>query len=395
MIRHASAIIKEPYLLVVNTPLYRVGETWWADPLWQKDLLLHLDEIDDFTVFCPVHDAPPPKNWVKCFHPRLKIIPVWPLTRASVLCIPLLLLKMDRAIRKGFIVHTGMAGWPYALGWFGVPLARLRGRNVLVNIESSFWRIAKGETASLRRRLFARIREAYSRACVNAADASFFTTEAYRTSLATKPRGPTHVLHPSWVDLDQILSVGEAAQRWSMKSRRLLFAGRLTEEKGIRVLIAAIEKSNAAIDIVGVGKLTAECKAVADRFADRVRLLDPVPHGVPFSTLLDGYQAVVIPTISDEQPRIIFDAFARGVPVIASGTSGHSEFISHMDNGLIVKLGDAAALAATMDWATFHGAELQRMGMKALEPMKLRTHQAMHRERAEAIVKSFGLETTA
>jgi glycosyltransferase involved in cell wall biosynthesis len=111
--------------------------------------------------------------------------------------------------------------------------------------------------------------------------------------------------------------------------------------------------------------------------------------------LLDGYQAVVIPTISDEQPRIIFDAHARGVPVIASGTSGHTEFIGHMDNGLIVKPGDVDALAAAMDWATSHGAALQSMGLKGLEPMTVHTHQAMHRQRAEAIVKSFGLDAEA
>lgn len=391
MIQHPATMIKEPYLLIVGAPLYRVGKTWRADPLWQKDLLLHLDEIDDLTVFCPVYDTAPPENWVECFHPRLKVTPIWPLTKASILRIPFLLVKMDKAIRKTSIVHTGMAGWPYALGWFAVPLARLRRRNVMVIIESSFWRVTKGEAVSLRRRLFSRIREAYSRACVNAADASFFTTEAYRTSLATKPRGPTHVFRATWVDPNQILSVDEAMQRWSMKSPRLLFAGRLTKEKGVRVLIAAIEKSNAAVDIVGAGELAAECRAVADRFPDRVRFLDPVPYGTSFSALLDAYMAVVVPTISDEQPRIIFDSHARAVPVIASGTTGHTEFVGHMENGLIVKPGDIDALAAAMEWAASNRPELQRMGLKGLEPMPLRTHQAMHRQRAEAIVASFGL----
>ncbi|MDB5686623.1 MAG: hypothetical protein JWR77_1212, partial [Rhizorhabdus sp.] len=346
-----TTIIKDPYLLTIGLPLCRSGDRWWADPLWQKDLLLHLDEIEDLTLFCPVIDGPPPADWVDCTHKRLKVDPIWPIDKRSILRIPALIGRLDRAIRKAAIVHTAVAGWPYSLSWFAVPLARLRRRHLVVITESSFWRISEGEKAPLRRRIAAAVQEALSRACVNAAGISFFTTDAYRQSLATRPRGPTHVLRASWVDPDQIVSAQEAERIWSAKSPRLLFAGRLTEAKGVRILLDAIERSSASVDIVGGGDLAAECRAVAGRFPGRVRFLDPVSYGAAFSALVDEYRAVIVPSLSDEQPRIIFDAFARAIPVIASGTTGHSDLVHHMDNGLIVAPGDAGALAAAMDWA--------------------------------------------
>ena len=49
---------------------------------------------------------------------------------------------------------------------------------------------------------------------------------------------------------------------------RLLFAGRLTEEKGVRVLLEALrlvnnEGLNVELDILGAGELRDECQRVA------------------------------------------------------------------------------------------------------------------------------------
>jgi hypothetical protein len=40
----------------------------------------------------------------------------------------------------------------------------------------------------------------------------------------------------------------------------------------------------------------------------------------PFLSLLRGFDGALVPSLSDEQPRILYDAFSQAVPVIGSAT---------------------------------------------------------------------------
>src|SRR5437763_3525524 len=53
-----------------------------------------------------------------------------------------------------------------------------------------------------------------------------------------------------------------------------------------------------------------------------LRLLDPVPPGAPFLALVRRYHALLLPSLSDEQPRVVLDAASQAVPAIASDTDG-------------------------------------------------------------------------
>jgi glycosyltransferase involved in cell wall biosynthesis len=44
-------------------------------------------------------------------------------------------------------------------------------------------------------------------------------------------------------------------------------------------------------------------------------------------------------------PGVIFEAFAAGVPVVATDLGGMSEFVRHEENGLLFGLEDASGLA--------------------------------------------------
>lgn len=108
----------------------------------------------------------------------------------------------------------------------------------------------------------------------------------------------------------------------------VLFAGRLTHDKGVEVLLEAIRLLRSrgrrvGVDIIGDGPPRDVCKGTATLAGtSAVKVLDPVPYGDPFFALLQRYHAVVVPSLGQEQPRILFDAFSQAVPVIASGTDG-------------------------------------------------------------------------
>ena len=381
-------MITEPYLLVLNIALYRHQGAYWADPLWRKDLEAHRAEIADLAIACPVHDAMPPDTWEKLSDPGITVHPLPPLGRASYLTWPFLAVRLWQAISRATIVHSGVAGWPFPLGWIATPLARLRRRFVVLVVESAFWRIPPGVSASPLAQARARMTEAVNRRMARWCDITFFTTQSYRDTLLGTPTASAHVLPAVWVDEAQLTTPERLAASAEAKGTALLFAGRLTAGKGVALLLDAIARSGVPVDIMGEGDLRDTVSAAQRADPTLVTLLDPVDYGTAFSTVLDRYAAVIVPTISDEQPRIVFDAFARGVPVVASATTGNRQIVEHERTGLLFEPNDPQALADALLAARRDPARLRRMGEAALASMASQTHAAMHATRAHAIAEA-------
>jgi glycosyltransferase involved in cell wall biosynthesis len=172
---------------------------------------------------------------------------------------------------------------------------------------------------------------------------------------------------------------------------KLLFAARLTESKGVQELLAALDRcavpgdATVTLDIIGEGPLQAVCQARAQALASdaakRVHVLEQVPYGPLFFELVRGYDALVVPNLMDEQPRIAFDAGAQAVPVLGFATDGMKGCVEDGVTGRLVNTGDVGALADLFTWAAGHRDDLQRMGMQAREVAATTTHQSMHRRR--------------
>lgn len=140
-----------------------------------------------------------------------------------------------------------------------------------------------------------------------------------------------------------------------------LFVGRLSTEKGIATLAAASDiYPNSQIDVVGNGP-----QHVLLQGKHNVRL-----HG--WQTPSDIYRHMrqaaylVMPSIWYENfPRTLVEAFACGLPVIASRMGAMAELIKDNFTGLLFEPGNAQDLAQKMQWADEHPEEMQRMGKEA------------------------------
>jgi glycosyltransferase involved in cell wall biosynthesis len=203
----------------------------------------------------------------------------------------------------------------------------------------------------------------------------------------------------TWLDDESILGEAEAVEHWAAKQGRvrMLFAGRLVPQKGVSVLLDAIRAAAAAgadaeFAIIGSGRLRDECLAAARSLAGKADLvvLDEVPYGAPFLNLLRGYDAVLVPSLSDEQPRIVFDALSQAVPVIGSATGGIREVVESGVNGRLSPPNDVAALAESLAWASRNRAELRELGLRGLEGVRHATHEAMHRNRHRLLREALG-----
>jgi glycosyltransferase involved in cell wall biosynthesis len=76
--------------------------------------------------------------------------------------------------------------------------------------------------------------------------------------------------------------------------------------------------------------------------------------------------ALVVPSIWYENfPRTIVEAFACGLPVIASRVGALAEIVRDGETGLLFEPGNSHALSKKMNWALAHPDDMAEMGRKA------------------------------
>lgn len=130
--------------------------------------------------------------------------------------------------------------------------------------------------------------------------------------------------------------------------RGWLYAGRLTEEKGLRVLIDAARRlPGHPLTICGSGPLEAELRERA-RDLPHVRFEGHVPASVLAARLAEA-AVVAVPSLWWENlPYAVAEAQAAGRAVVASRIGGIPELIDDGTDGVLTPPGDAAALAAAV-----------------------------------------------
>jgi glycosyltransferase involved in cell wall biosynthesis len=147
-----------------------------------------------------------------------------------------------------------------------------------------------------------------------------------------------------------------------------LFAGRLTDEKGTHVLLDAWKRldSNVPLRVAGDGPQREQLeRRVTDERIANVTFLGALP-AEKLMRELRGARVLVFPSRWYEgMPMSIVEAFACGVPTIASRLGGMREMIEDGRTGLLVAPADAADLAAKVSWAFSHDAEIDALGRAA------------------------------
>jgi len=141
----------------------------------------------------------------------------------------------------------------------------------------------------------------------------------------------------------------------------LLFVGRLSIEKGVATLAEAMALlSDARLRVAGDGPEAGLLDGMAS-----VAKLGSLP-GEAVRQEMSRAAALVVPSICYENfPRTLVEAFACGLPVIASRIGALAELVRDGETGLLFEPGNPRDLADRMAWALAHPELMAAMGRNA------------------------------
>jgi len=147
---------------------------------------------------------------------------------------------------------------------------------------------------------------------------------------------------------------------------RVLFVGRLVPYKGVDVLIDAIASVQATCLIVGDGPLRAslESHAASRGVSSRVRFLGGVSDA-DLAAHLHACDLFVLPSVTRQETFgvVQLEAMACGRPVVSTDLETGVPWVNqHESTGLVVRPGDAAALAAALTRLSGDPALRERFG---------------------------------
>ncbi len=193
-------------------------------------------------------------------------------------------------------------------------------------------------------------------------------------------------VYQHFIDTPQTLNTHTGASASSQengKSTELLFVGRLCVEKGVLVLLKALD-----ILINKQGRKHIHVSIIGDGDAAYVRELQLFIRNYGLNNVVtfegritqnelllfyDKASIMLMPSIWPEPFALAAgEAMARGVPVIASNAGGTAERITHDVDGLLVPPGDEQALASAITFLLDHPDQRSRLGQAAYATV--RTH---------------------
>ena len=137
-----------------------------------------------------------------------------------------------------------------------------------------------------------------------------------------------------------------------------LFVGPLIIESGIATLVEALDLfPGPHVDVAGVGPERTRIEA-----HPRIRYLGAAAHA-DVQQRMRRAAYLVMPSLSYEAtPRALVEAFAHGLPVIASRLGALADLVEPGRNGLLFEPGSARDLARRLAWAEAFPEKMRQMG---------------------------------
>ena len=154
---------------------------------------------------------------------------------------------------------------------------------------------------------------------------------------------------------------------------KLVFLGRIENQKGVHLIIEAFKKFSVAeviVDIYGKEEPTEYYKKWFEESIGFKNIFwKGLLHREEILEKLADYDLLCVPSLSSEMsPLVIQEAFAAGIPVLASKGYGNMEQIRHGENGLLFNFNSADSLAEQLKLIINNPELINQMKSKIMPP---------------------------
>jgi glycosyltransferase involved in cell wall biosynthesis len=141
---------------------------------------------------------------------------------------------------------------------------------------------------------------------------------------------------------------------------RLLFAGTMTQRKGLADLFEAmrlLDRRDVELSVLGTPVAPLSFYRHA---CPRFRHESPRPHSEVLD-LMDTCDVLVLPSIVEGRALVQQEALSRGLPLLVTPNAGGEDLVVPGETGWLVPIRDPAALAARIAWLADHRHALPAM----------------------------------
>jgi len=138
------------------------------------------------------------------------------------------------------------------------------------------------------------------------------------------------IVRPNWIDISVF-------KNYNVKKikNRILFVGRLEEQKNIHLLLEALSGTTIGLDIVGDGRLKNTLIDESKELNVNVNFLGSFPNNKMVS-IYNAYSIYVLCSPYEGNPKTLLEAMACGCAVIGTNVPGIKSIIEHYENGILV-----------------------------------------------------------
>ncbi|MGC2657959.1 MAG: glycosyltransferase family 4 protein [Bryobacteraceae bacterium] len=170
-----------------------------------------------------------------------------------------------------------------------------------------------------------------------------------------------HVI-PYGIDAAELTRGAAVCPRKSFsRPLEVLFVGRLTQRKGIRYLLEALDRLHSNFIHLTLCGWSVDDLALLKRYKDRITL----KTSATAEQIGRAYQEAdifVLPSVAEGFGYVLLEAMAFGLPIVGTTRTAAPDLIRDGEEGLVIEPASVEAIAASLDWAASNREAVRAMG---------------------------------
>ena len=165
---------------------------------------------------------------------------------------------------------------------------------------------------------------------------------------------------------------------------RVLFVGSLGQRKGLTYLLEAVRMLGPSVELTMLGRKVVETCRPLNGATKRHRWIPSLPHAEVLEEM-NRHDVMVFPSLFEGFGLVILEAMSQGLPVITTPHTGGPDVIDNGQNGFLVPIRSAEAIAARLEELVENVDRLRAMKHAALRKAELFAWQSYRNKLVTAI----------